>query len=105
MVKLTQEAIQAFKAKLGNQAKGASMAALSKRTLAGLTEFSQGLTVKEMIDHLDIGCPRKIISDLRRLKGYPISDYWEVHIDSWGNERRFKRYFLSSNKGVFRDGS
>ena len=56
-----------------------------------------GLTVKECIDNLGTTELRKIVSDLK-YDGWVFSDTWETSVNRYGENVRYKRYFLIGKK-------
>lgn len=54
---------------------------------------ARGITVKEAEQVLGTTELRKAMSNLRQ-KGYKVTDVWEYGEDRFGNEIRYKRYFV-----------
>lgn len=57
----------------------------------------KGITVKECIDVLGTTELRKIVSNIRE-KGVVVTDRWEVGENVFGEETRYKRYFITGMK-------
>lgn len=54
------------------------------------------ITVREAFN-LDINSPTKVISNMRRSPKYDVQDIDETRVNSSGETKRYKRYFI---KGV-----
>lgn len=52
------------------------------------------ITIREASDILQMNSPTKRISELREL-GYEVQTEWEERINSHGEKKRYKRYFIS----------
>ena len=57
----------------------------------------RGITVREAIDVLGTTELRKIMSTLIK-RGLKVWDVWEVGENRFGNEIRYKRYFVETKK-------
>ena len=66
---------------------------LSNNRLVNMYGHTKGITVKEGMDVLGTTEIRKIMSDFRK-SGYRVVDCWECGQNRFGQETRYKRYFL-----------
>lgn len=69
---------------------------LKDRILKYMQSHRGGLTVKECQELFGTYELRKIISDLKY--GYVISDEWETGQNRYGDNTRWKRYYLLGKK-------
>ena len=68
-----------------------------QRIIDYLKENRKGLTVTECIRKLKTTELRSAVSRLKK-KGFKILDMWEYSVNSFGEDVRYKRYFLVTKK-------